>query len=104
MSASSEGRFRPFNAAKAIAHKKSSQACGWGKSEFTISSALLAAIQAATGVAGVLVVRYRQRGLQPDWTPLPETLTPPANRILRLDNDPSQPEAGSLHVIVEGGK
>jgi hypothetical protein len=76
----------------------------WGFGQPLAASALLAAIQTATGVAGVLLVQYRQRGLQPDWTPLPETLTPPANRILRLDNDPSQPEAGSLRVIVEGGK
>ena len=27
-----------------------------------------------------------------------------ADRILRVDNDPSRPEAGSLRVIVEGGK
>jgi hypothetical protein len=28
----------------------------------------------------------------------------PADRLLRVDNDPSRPEAGSLSVSVEGGK
>ena len=49
-------------------------------------------------------VQYRQRGRQPDWAPLPETLTFAADEILRVDNDPSRPEAGSLQVTVEGSK
>jgi hypothetical protein len=68
------------------------------------SSALLAAVQRAEGVLGVSAAFYRQRGVQPDWTAVPETVTIPADRILRVDDDPSRPEAGSLQVTVEGGK
>jgi len=67
-------------------------------------SALEAAIQSAYGVAGVVSVFYRERGVTPDWTCLPETLTVGPDQILRMDNDPSRPERGSLRVIVEGGK
>jgi len=42
--------------------------------------------------------------VQPDWAPLPETVTISADRILRVDDDPSRPEDGSVRVIVEGGK
>ncbi len=68
------------------------------------SSALLAAIQSCPGVAGVYQVSYRQRGAQLDWAPLPQTLTFAADQILRVDDDPSRPEAGSLQVRVEGSK
>ncbi len=68
------------------------------------SSALLAAIQSCPGVSGVYQVSYRQRGAQLDWAPLPQTLTFAADQILRVDNDPSRPEAGSLQVRVEGSK
>lgn len=67
-------------------------------------SALEAAIQQAYGVAGVVYLQYRQRGVAIAYRDLPETLTIPADAILRLDNDPSRPERGSLRVIVEGGK
>jgi hypothetical protein len=67
-------------------------------------SALLAAIQGAAGVVGVLAVQYRERGVQPIWAPLAAPIAVPADRILRVDNDPSRPEAGSLSVTVEGGK
>ncbi len=76
----------------------------WGFGQPLESSALLAAIQACPGVVGVYQVLYRQRGIQPDWVPLPQTLTFAADQILRVDNDPSRPEAGSLQVIVEGSK
>ena len=76
----------------------------WSFGQALESSALLAAIQACAGVAGVYQVLYRQRGVQSDWVPLPETLTFAADQILRVDNDPSRPEAGSLRVIVEGSK
>jgi hypothetical protein len=67
------------------------------------SSALLAAIQSCPGVAGVYQVQYRQSGAV-GWAPLPGTLRVAADQILRVDNDPSRPEAGSLQVTVEGSK
>ena len=73
----------------------------WGTGQPLESSALLAAVQACPGVAGVDQVLYRQRGAR-DWAPLPGTLTLAADQILRVDNDPSRPEAGSLQVTVEG--
>ena len=76
----------------------------WSFGEPLESSALLAAIQSCAGVAGVYQVTYRQRGVQLDWAPLPDTLTFAADQILRVDNDPSRPEAGSLQVTVEGSK
>jgi Baseplate J-like protein len=76
----------------------------WGFGQPLESSALLAAVQSCPGVAGVIGVLYRQRGVNPDWTPLPDTLTVAADQILRIDNDPSRPDAGSLQVTVEGAK
>jgi hypothetical protein len=73
----------------------------WSFGQPLESSALLAAIQACQGVAGVLGVQYRQRGVQA-WAPLPDTLTAGVGQILRADNDPSRPEAGSVQVNVEG--
>lgn len=49
-------------------------------------------------------IAYRERGVQPDWVPLPDSVSIPVDRILRVDDDPSRPEDGSLRVIVEGGK
>jgi hypothetical protein len=66
-------------------------------------SALEAAIQSAYGAAGVISIQYRQRGAT-SYLDLPDELPVAANRILRMDNDPSNPERGSLHVIVSGGK
>ncbi len=76
----------------------------WSFGQPLESSALLAAIQSCPGVAGVYQVLFRQRGVQLDWAPLPETLTFAADQILRVDNDPSRPEAGSLQVTVAGSK
>ncbi len=76
----------------------------WSFGEPLEASALLAAVQGANGVQGVTAVCFRERGVQPDWLPLPETVAIPADRILRVDDDPSLPERGSLRVIVEGGK
>lgn len=76
----------------------------WGFGAPLDSSALLAAVQACAGVDGVTQVLFRQRGVQGSWTSLPETLTVGADRILRVDDDPSRPEAGSLKVSVNGGK
>jgi hypothetical protein len=66
-------------------------------------SALEAAIQAAYGVAGVVSIQYRQRGAT-GFIDLPDTLQVAVNQILRVDNDPSKPERGTLQVIVSGGK
>ncbi|MGO9902639.1 MAG: baseplate J/gp47 family protein [Solirubrobacteraceae bacterium] len=76
----------------------------WGFGQPLESSALFAAIQGCTGVVGVTSVLYRKRGAQTSYTALPETLTLAANQILRVDNDPSRPEAGSLQVTVKGSK
>jgi hypothetical protein len=67
-------------------------------------SALAAAIQDVIGVAGVVSIQYRQRGLTPDYLDLPESLTIPADVILRLNNDPNRPDHGLLKISVEGGK
>lgn len=67
-------------------------------------SALEAAIQAAYGVAGVVSILYRQRGVTPNYSDLPDTLEVHPDQILRVDNDPSRPERGTLQVIVKGGK
>jgi len=67
-------------------------------------SALEAAIQNCNGVAGVECIKYRQRGVIVDPIPLPDELTIDPSQILRVDNDPSRPERGSLRVYVDGGK
>jgi hypothetical protein len=66
-------------------------------------SRLEAAIQDAPGVLGVRGIQYRQRGNFVNFKRLPETLTPAPSQILRVDNDPSWPERGTIRVIVEGG-
>ncbi|HMD96338.1 MAG TPA: baseplate J/gp47 family protein [Terriglobia bacterium] len=67
-------------------------------------SALEAAIQATYGVAGVVSVQFRRRGVSSLFVDLPETLQMGPDEILRMDNDPSRPESGSLQVTVGGGK
>jgi hypothetical protein len=67
-------------------------------------SALEAAIQDAYGVAGVVSIHYRRRGLIPNYINLPQTVAVGSDQIFRLDNDPSKPEHGALHIRVEGGK
>ena len=67
-------------------------------------SALEGAIQKAYGVAGVVSIQYRQRGIFPVYVEMPETAQVSSRDILRLDNDPSRPERGSIKVHVEGGK
>lgn len=76
----------------------------WGFGQALEPSALLAAIQSCIGVDGVYSVLYRQRGVQATWTELLSPVTVASNEILRVDNDPSRPEAGSLQVTVEGSK
>jgi hypothetical protein len=66
-------------------------------------SRLEAAIQGVAGVAGVSAITYRQRGTFAGFIDLPETLAPAPRQILRVDNDPSWPERGTIRVIAEGG-
>jgi predicted phage baseplate assembly protein len=67
-------------------------------------SALEAAIQSVHGMAGVLSIQYRRRDRLPDYIEMPNTVTVGVDEIIRLDNDPSRPERGSLRISVEGGK
>jgi hypothetical protein len=73
----------------------------WGFGQPLESSALLAAIQSCSGVGGVDQVLYRRRGGRLHWAPLPERLRVGPGEVLRIDNDPDRPEAGSLQVRVE---
>jgi hypothetical protein len=67
-------------------------------------SRLEAAIQAVPGVLGVRGITYRQRGSFTGFADLPEAVTPSTRQILRIDNDPSWPERGTIRVTVEGGR
>jgi len=67
-------------------------------------SRLEAAIQDAPGVLGVSSITYRQRGVFAGFVDLPEVVTPAPSQILRVDNDPSWPERGTIQVIAEGGR
>jgi hypothetical protein len=61
-------------------------------------AALEAAVQDVAGVLGVEEIRIRVRGLF-DWKDFPGFVFRPGDdRIIRLDNDPAHPEAGSLLV------
>ncbi len=73
----------------------------WGFGEPLESTRLLAAIQSCTGVDGVDQVQYRPRGAGLGWAPLPPRIRVGPGEILRVDNDPGRPEAGSLQVRVE---
>jgi hypothetical protein len=53
----------------------------------------------------VVSIAYRRRGVNAVFVELPEpALTVGADEILRVDNDPSRPNMGSLRIYVEGGK
>ncbi len=67
-------------------------------------SALEAAIQNANGVAGVVAIRYRRRGVIVNYIRMPAEIDVGPAQIIQVDNDPSRPENGSLHIVVEGGK
>jgi hypothetical protein len=67
-------------------------------------SELEIAAQRASGVDGVVRLRYRRRGQTPDFVAMPETVSVAADEIIRVDNDPSEPERGSLRIVVKGGK
>ena len=67
-------------------------------------SRLEAAIQGVPGVAGEHAITYRQRGTFAGFVDLPDVITPGPMQILRVDNDPSWPERGTIRVIPEGGR
>jgi hypothetical protein len=67
-------------------------------------SRLEAAIQGVPGVAGVHAITYRKRGTFVGFVDLPEVVAPAPLQILRVDNDPSWPERGTIRVIAEGGR
>ena len=60
-------------------------------------------MQEAFGVAGVGSLRFRRRGGS-QFQDLPDTVRVAADQLLRVDNDRSRPEAGSVRVVVDGGK
>lgn len=67
-------------------------------------SALECAVQNAPGVDGVISITYRRRGYLADFVALPETVVVARDEIIRVDNDPSWPDRGSVRIVVEGGK
>ena len=67
-------------------------------------SALEATIQEAQGVAGVLYIQFRRRGITPGFIPMPDTVNVAVNEIILVENDPSRPERGSLQIVVKGSK
>jgi hypothetical protein len=67
-------------------------------------ASLEAAIQDAPGVAGVLCVLFRVRNRAAGFTEMPDIVTVASEEIIRCDNDPSIPEAGSINLTIEGGR
>jgi hypothetical protein len=67
-------------------------------------SALEAAMQNARGVAGISSVRFRRSGTAAPYVEMPDRVNVGVNEIIRVDNNPKQPDAGSIHVSVGGGK
>lgn len=67
-------------------------------------SALEAALQGCAGVKGVLSLRYRRRGLMPDYIDMPDIVEVGHDEIIRVDNNPNFPERGSIKISVGGGK
>ena len=67
-------------------------------------SRLEAAVQSQPGVAGITSIQYRRRGYQATPIEMPAFIPIGREEVLRVDNDPSLPEFGSITVIVNGGK
>ncbi len=67
-------------------------------------SALAAALQEVPGVDGVVELRYRRRGHTAGFITMPDSVEVARDEIVRVDNNPSRPERGSLSVDVRGGK
>jgi predicted phage baseplate assembly protein len=67
-------------------------------------SRLEAAIQEVRGVDGVVDMSYRRRGHTAGYVTLPDRVEVGQDEIVRVDNDPSRPECGSLRLELRGGK
>lgn len=67
-------------------------------------SALEDAIQDVRGVDGVIEVRYRRRGHTNQFVIMPDAIAVAKDEIVRVDNNPSRPERGSVSIEVVGGK
>ena len=67
-------------------------------------STIESAIENSHGVCGVRSIMYRRRGFTADFVELPATVLVGHFEILRVDNDASLPENGTLKITVEGGK
>jgi hypothetical protein len=67
-------------------------------------SALETTVQDVPGVDGVTGLLYRRRGHTSDFVTMLDTVDVAADEIVRADNDPSRPDAGSFRVEVGGGK
>ena len=67
-------------------------------------SRLESAIQKVNGVAGVLSIQFRRRGLMTSFGELPSIVKFGPGEIFRLDNDNNHPERGSYQLDVQGGK
>jgi hypothetical protein len=67
-------------------------------------SRLEAALQQVPGVAGVLSIRYRRRGLHNSFRELGLIEPFGPGEIFRMDNDPNHPERGSYRLMVQGGR
>jgi hypothetical protein len=67
-------------------------------------SQLEACVQNAYGVDGVLDIRYRRRGMTAGMVEMPSRVLVAPSEIVRADGDPSRGDAGSVTVVVEGGK
>jgi hypothetical protein len=67
-------------------------------------SQLEATIQSVPGVAGVICIHYRRRDLFTGFVEMGDTVPVGVSQILRCDNDPSRPGAGTLAVVVRGGR
>jgi Baseplate J-like protein len=67
-------------------------------------SALEAAIQTALGVAGVISIRFRRHGSTAPFVEMTDQVQVGIDEIVRVDNDPRRPGAGSISLTVAGGK
>jgi hypothetical protein len=67
-------------------------------------SALESAIQNAQGVAGVASIRYRRFGANTAYIEMADQVKVGIDQIIRVDNNPTKPDGGSISVIVGGGK
>jgi hypothetical protein len=67
-------------------------------------SALEAAIQSVQGVAGVTSIRVRRQGSTAPYVEMTDQVKVGVDEIIRVDNDPGRPGAGSIALTVAGGK